>query len=430
MHKKVLVLILAFLVSLNLFSFKIYAQEEDVMIRIGLYFASTAKDTVNIGSSAGMNIIGADGAVYTINEAKTLPVSKAVGGFLVGDVGIILGDKLEIKPLDGAYIEIENAKYRGYVELLRQDGSDMTVINVVNLEEYLYSVVGKEMSPSFNIEALKAQAVCARNYALTNMDKYKKYNFNLCNTQNSQVYLGVSAEHPNTIKAVEETRGVVAVYDGKLANLFFFASSGGRTENSENVWTTPLPYLKGVDDPYENPDEATRANWTVEISKEDVKKKLADRGIDIGDILDIVITKRTENDRVYSLKFIGTNGEKEVFKENARNILGLYNQNFIIKKNDAVFYDISGKAVPGNSYALTAGGKAQVLSILYVLGKDGIKEYKSEPSDKFTFVGKGWGHGVGMSQWGAKGMADNGFTYDQILKHYFTGVEIVDAYNR
>ena len=261
----------------------------------------------------------------------------------------------------------------------RENGGNITVINVIDVESYLYSVVGKEMSPSWNIEALKAQAVCARTYAMKNLGKYKSYGFDLCTTQASQVYDGVIAEYPSTIRAVRETAFQVVRYEGKPCEVFYFSSSGGVTESVENVWGTPYPYLKSVEDPYENPAEASKSSWSVKFTKEELKIKLAAKDVNIGDILDIKVTEAAPSGRATALTFYGTEGEWTAVRDKTRTTLSLNSQNYII--------------IP-------------------------------EEDGTFTFDGKGWGHGIGMSQWGAKGMADQGFTYSEILNWYFTDVEV------
>lgn len=277
------------------------------------------------------------------------------------------------------YIKINGTQYRGSLRFVRQEGSDMTVINWLPLEQYLYGVVPKEVTATWNIEAVKAQAVLSRSYAAANMNKYAKYGFNLDNTTNSQAYPGMSIEHPQSNRAVDETRGQVVTYEGKAVPVYYFATSGGHTEDVENVWGgEALPYLRGVEDPYENPEEATNANWTKTFTKAEVKDKLAASGVSIGDIVSIEVTEYSEAGRALNTKIMGTEGEKEYKFENIRYPFGL----------------------PSHMFTVALEG------------------------DTFTFTGKGWGHGAGLSQWGAKGMAEQGFTYQEIIKHYFTGVEI------
>ncbi len=277
------------------------------------------------------------------------------------------------------YIAINGTQYRGNLRFDRRTDSDMTAINYVGLEEYLYGVVPKEVTPTWNAEVVKAQAVMARSFAASNMNKFASYGFNLDDTTTSQVYAGVAAEHPSSNAAVDATAGQVVTYQGEAVPVYYFATSGGHTESVENVWGgEALPYMRGVPDPYENPEEATNYTWTKTLSKEEVKQALADSGVNIGDITAIEVLSYSDAGRALSTRITGTEGTKDYAYENIRFPFGL----------------------PSHQFTVTLEG------------------------DTFTFTGKGWGHGAGLSQWGAKGMADNGYSYDQIIKHYFTGVEI------
>ncbi len=128
---------------------------------------------------------------------------------------------------DMGKISFNKYKYRGYIGLKRFTASDPTVINYINMEQYLYGVLPYEISPKWPIEAQKAQAVAARNYALTNKDKHKKYGFDVCNTIDCQVYVGSNVETPLSNSAVDLTKGIYLKYNGKLAQTVFHSNSGG-----------------------------------------------------------------------------------------------------------------------------------------------------------------------------------------------------------
>jgi len=350
---------------------------------------------------------------------------------LSGDTIIIAVDDInrhaEIASVSGS-ISLNSVPYRGALRFVRSSGNDMAAINVLGLEEYLYSVVPKEVSASWNEEVLKAQAIAARTFTITNLNKFKNYGFNLDNTTASQVYGGINAEHPRTTAAVDATRGEIVLYDGKPANIYYHATSGGKTANSEDVWSASLPYLRSVEDPYENPDEATYARWSVTYTKEELKNILSSRGVEIGDIKDVSV--KYSDGRAVQLTFVGTSGSKTYSKDNIRVPLSLKSTNFVLTKQSPETEPKQFFADYGNS------GKNRFNSIGNFIssyaGKLSEKTGTSSASQEaepltFTFSGGGWGHGVGMSQWGAKGMADSGFTYKEILTHYFTGVQ-VDIY--
>lgn len=331
---------------------------------------------------------------------------------------------------------INNKKYRGSVLFKRSDNNNMTVINRVGLDEYLYGVVPKEMSGGWPIEALKAQAIACKNYAIMNMGKYKKYGFDLTDDTFSQAYGGYDLEHPNSNRAVDETRGQIMVYNGRVISALYHSNSGGKTEDSENVWSNKVSYLRGVEDKYSL--GYPRDNWSVTMTKEDIKSKLLKDNVDIGTITDIKIEELSRNDRVIKLKFIGSSGEKEYTKNSARSILKLDSNYYsIVKGRDSggndVFYIYSTdkneeKRSLSNMYAITSDGVKDISNNtnIYLMGNNDTRQLNlgSIVSDEYTINGHGWGHGVGMSQWGAKSMAEQGFSYEDILKHYYTGIEI------
>jgi stage II sporulation protein D len=202
-------------------------------------------------------------------------------------------------------------------------------------------------------------------------------------TTSSQVYEEGSV--PEIIReAVDETSGQVITYDDEVACAYFFSTSGGHTESSENVWSGKLGYLRGVEDSYE-PEIANNTNWSVTYTRAELKKMFPS----LGTITDIEITELSENDRVTELVITGSKGSKTLTKNSIRTPFG------------------------------TSKLKSQWFEVYF---EDG----------EATFEGHGFGHGVGMSQYGAMGMAAEGFTYDEILKWYYTDIEILgfDEYNK
>ena len=420
--KKILILIS---VLILLFSVSSYAQDfsgtEYETIKIGLFFDSTAKKSVTLNCDSGF-IIG-----YTTSDLEFIEVSQTEQTelyILIDDDGFLNvsgiyqnteGYPLEFYSFDNI-IKVNGSAYRGFI-ILKQTGLSFSVINEVNIEEYLYSVIGKEMSPSWHKEALKAQAICARTYAINNWKKYASKGFNLCATQMSQVYPGVSNETQSTIEAVEETRGQIVKYDGKIAQTFFYSSSGGKTANVKYVWGSNFPYLVSVDDIYEDAKEA-KSNWTVTITKGEIETKLKNAGVDIGSVKGIKIDK-VDNGTVYSVIIKGTKGEYTLKNEKTRTFLGLKSQ----------YYTLLGSENPDASIEKTADSFNSFIkdNALNLLKAEGIqKETLSTfvETDTFTFSGHGWGHRIGMSQFGAKKMAEAGFSASEILTYYFPGTTV------
>lgn len=339
---------------------------------------------------------------------------------------------IRIIPLDGN-AKIDSKEYRGYYEFYRDEKSDMAAVNVVGIEEYLMGVVPKEVSASWHAEAVKAQAIVARTYAITNMTKFKSYGFNVDNTASSQVYGGVSAEHELSNDAVLKTAGKLVMYEGNPAEVFFFSSSGGMTESVENVWGgTPRPYLVSVEDSYENPIEASYSSWNITLSPEKVAEKLLNAGVDVGEVTDITLDETTAAGRSLKTTVHGTNGSHTLTFEKARTTLGLYSNMFTISReggeNPAVAVLIGNETKSLSPEGLTVqsvDGKKTLNGSVSVIGSNSSKTYtKTNGTGNFIISGKGWGHGIGMSQWGAKGMAEAGFSAEEIITHYFKGTEV------
>ncbi|NMB33076.1 MAG: SpoIID/LytB domain-containing protein [Clostridium sp.] len=328
----------------------------------------------------------------------------------------------------------DSKRYRGRIEVQRFLGSDMTLINVLPMEEYLYGVVPCEIQAGSHPEALKAQAVAARTYTVNNLKKYERLNFNMCATTYSQVYRGFNGEAGATSKAIDDTRGEIVTYEGKPASIFYFSSSGGKTEDVKNVWGSDgYPYLVSVEDKYES-GKSWHYNWENSFTAQRIKEIMVGRGFNIGDILGIHITKRSEAGRAVEVVLRGSKGERVYKNSLTRDFLSLDSQWYdIITDADTL---VKKNELPPSRIQI-AGKKIMTATGLKTLdtSKKTVKALLTEGATKiipltptvYTFKGKGWGHAVGMSQEGAKGMAEAGFTYDKILTHYFTGTKVEQA---
>ena len=269
-------------------------------------------------------------------------------------------------------------------------------VMVIDFEEYLKGVVASEMPAEFNTEALKAQAVSARTYLLYRLKKYpdgqpEHTEAPVCTDIHCQVwssndelikshYDGWYENYWGKIEgAVESTKGQVLTYDGKIIEPLYHSTSGGRTENSEDVFSAAVPYLRSVESPYEG--ESPRLNSSVKITTSEFIDKI---------------------ESVY--------GEMNMTESN-----------------------LDEKIVLGE---VSEGGKIKTLIIdnTEISGRD-MRALFNLNSTNFSFIQSGseieilttgYGHGVGMSQWGAEGMANKGYNYKEILKHYYTGIKIVN----
>lgn len=327
-------------------------------------------------------------------------------------------------------LKVNGKRYRNYIEIRRYTDSDLTLINILNIEEYLYGVVPSEIEADAPIEAVKAQAVAARTYTYQNLNKYSKWGFDLTDTVSSQVYNGYDAERANSNRAVDETRGKKIMYNGKLAQVFYFASSGGMTANVKEVWGSEIPYLVSVPDPYES-ETARNYIWEKTLSADEIKKTLYLSGVDIGDIVSVSAEGYSSSGRVTELKITGTKGSVTYYRQDTRMIFSLNSQMYTIQSAGNVVVrgtDGSLKTIAlDDRYVISGSGISKLSSsssTVSVIGSDNNKRSIAIASNSYTFSGRGWGHGVGMSQEGAKGFARQGYTYEEILKHYFQGVTI------
>lgn len=335
------------------------------------------------------------------------------------------------KQQNNPYVFSANSKqYRGYLEIRRYTGSDLTLINIVDLEQYLYGVVPAEIESDAPLEAVKAQAVAARTFALKNLGKNSKWGFDLTDSTSDQVYKGYDGERAYSNQAVDETKGKKMLYNGVPASVFYFASSGGMTASAKDVWGSDVPYLVSVSDPYES-EIASRAVWEKTLTAEQIKKTLFISDVEIGDILSVSAEEYTSSGRVNALRITGTEGSITYYGTDTRTLFGLNSQKYSIQSAGNVVV----KAADGSLKTLALDGRTVVSAAgtgvlsaksttLAAVGSGNFVGKINMSSNTYILNGRGWGHGVGMSQEGAKGFARQGYTYDQILKHYFTGITV------
>jgi len=425
--KRIFIMIFMFCCFFNM-SFAVTVPDT---ISVGLSYGSKAVESFEISASSGLRIsdVGkmkgeitvskkGNSKLTFVSDSKTKTVEAEDEGITISVVE------------DDEFITYNGIQYRGELVLYRFSDSDITVVNVVDLEEYLYGVVPKEMSTGHPIEALKAQAVAARTYACESMGKYKKWNFDVTNTTSDQAYGGVNAEKEDTTKAINKTSGEVVTYDGKIVSTPFFSTSAGYTEASENVWNSPMPHLVAVEDEYQAKD-AAYTSWKVTYTKDEIEDLLKSKKI--GELLSVNIVEKTPSNAVLKLEFVGEDDTYTIEKEKARTFFSLRSQFYDIETNNTVTVlsadgETKQKALTQVYYATDKKAKkfSKDLSKVTVKALDDTKKY-SLNCDEYIFNGSGWGHGVGMCQTGAIGMAKEGFTYDEILKWYYTDTEIKEG---
>ena len=413
--KKAIIFLTVFSLFFTLLSISVYA-DDNTTVDIGLFYGSSAKSSVKISYNETDITVTADEVSEEVEYGREKILDEE-------------GNEVETDSV----VSVDGKKYRGSIILRKNSDGMLTVINRVDIEDYIASVTAIEMSPSFNLEALKAQAVCARTYAMKNMGKHKKYGFDLCSTTDCQAYKGVSAESETTNVAAQETAGQIMTYDGEVIDAVYSATSGGWTEDVKNVWGSDIPYLAAAEDKYESKD-VFGSSWVKEISVEKATEIMNDKECDLGTVTDIVVEEQTERGVVTKLKVVGTKGEKVFKRESCRLAFGsvVLSQAFSVTPiyDDALkekMYIYGGKTISGKVSVLSADGIFDMMIDKASLLGDKPKNFTDKqtlPATGFVFEGRGYGHLVGLSQNGANGMAEAGFTHDEILKHYYKGIEL------
>ncbi|XGB41464.1 MAG: SpoIID/LytB domain-containing protein [Nodosilinea sp. LVE1205-7] len=333
-----------------------------VQMRVAI---AAAQAQVSLGSSTAAVVKNSQGqSLGQIPQGQSLTVTSDHDQL---HLGAFQGQALWVEPSNNGQILINNRGYRGRVLVVPQENR-VTAVNWVDLEAYLYSVLGGEMPTSWPQEALKAQAVAARSYALYQRERNRTNLYDVDSNTDSQVYRGLATEATSTIAAVDATRGQVLTYRGQVIEAVFHASSGGMTENVEDIWPQALPYLRSVPDFDQN---SPVFRWSQTFSMGEFQQRVPG----LGRLVGVLNPRTTPQGRVLSVELQGAEGQRRFSGTELRQALGLKSNLFTIT---------------------TVGDTVQV-------------------------EGRGYGHGLGLSQWGARNLALGGYRYFQILAHYYQG---------
>ena len=284
-----------------------------------------------------------------------------------------------------AVITVNGRSYRGTLTLRARSSGFVDVIEQVGLEEYLYGVLPREVGVDWPADALKAQAVVSRTYVAANLGKYADRGYDITSDVYTQVYGGLDDENPAASEAVDATQGEILVdAQGAPILAFFHSSCGGRTENPAYVWEDlkdPPDYLESVRDSYCKDDPYN--HWHLDISAETLRLRLRRAGYRVGTPRTISIDKRSPSGRAWVIAVAWAQGQK---------------------------------LIPGNKFRLAIGPDQLRSTLLSEIRRDG---------KMFHFEGSGWGHGVGLCQWGARGRALAGQSYAKILSAYYPRARLV-----
>ncbi len=388
-------------IAFGLLSLDSYAANQK--IRVGLVSQSYNAIKFASSSKGGIFVEQADNFVKVADiSPRQFCSAKNKNGTLEilvdGKKVVTIKGKVIIKSIDinttyEPLIFADTKWYRGQIEIFPspKNAKSITVVNSLPLEEYLYGVVPSEMPASWPLEALKTQAVAARTYAIKNAGQFSSDGFDILPTTMSQVYEGAEAETPNSNKAVDETKNKIITYDSKVINAYYSSGAGGMTENGLDAWGNDLPYLKSVEDyDFDSP----KYTWYKHITNEDIQNFVKkEYKVVLGKITNISVLETTKSGRAKTVKIKGTKSSIDVNPKKMR---------LALKLNSTLFQVTV--AEPGTI----------------------IEEKKIIVPELFLFSGKGFGHGSGMSQYGARFLAKSGKTFDDIIKHYYSGVQISD----
>lgn len=444
-------------------------------VRVGCFATQSAAESAKsaVASAAGVSV---SASTPSANATCVLTSSGQVKFEFENGTSSYLG----LRPAGSGdvYMRADNNYIYEGAFMYKRSGNLITVINMIGLETYIEGVLPYEISSSWHIEAQKAFAIAARSYAMGNRGKhYTSYGFDLCCTTNCQVYRGAGSVNDTVKSAVAATAGEILMYNGKVATLYYSSSTGGCTVSAEDCWGgTGAPYLTAVSTPWERYASYSNGLWTAEVSPAELCEYLRGKGYTTltGSIASVTVAERAKNsDYVKSLKITDTSGNSVTITntDKVRTTLSQYlkSANFVVGRGSVAYtvskVTASTENLPYSSQnmssfnVMTATGKilAEISGAAkiatgsgtldsaspyeYVITADSVNgggdtvvsgyktEYSTETaiassSGNFIFAGKGWGHGVGLSQYGTKDLAEFGYTYDRILEAYVPAADI------
>lgn len=410
----------------------------EYVVRVGCY-GSQGEAEAEAGRYGGRAVRSAStGVIVTRTKTTDILFEFDCGGVLA----------LGVRP-SGQETWFKGYKYSGGFEYPRVTGGNLNVVNVVDLEEYVKGVIPYEMGGDWPLAALEAQAVCARTFVQGHAKHLSANGFDVCNGVDCQVYngrgSGGAAPSETSDRAVENTAGECIYYNGTLVqDAVYHASDGGATEDGANVWGTETGYLKGKIDPYEAQTTVPNNSYSVTYTASELSWILDQKGYSVGTVRDAYVSEYTSMGNVKQVTFVGSGGTKTVTGDTCRTIF--YSSTYQ-KSVSSMRFDING----GRGSGVYVNGTGQLASLdgvsvisgsgivgtlrgdtVSVISSSGTSTVSAggRPSGgggstgNFVITGTGNGHNVGMSQYGAKAMAELGYSYKEILNFYYTDITI------
>ncbi len=316
------------------------------------------------------------GSKLTRTSLKATPLGVQLGA------REFLGRGIRIEPKQDRDLTLDQIRFRGFIDVLKDPANSLYAINTLDIEKYLYGVLPHEVAHWWPLEALKAQAIAARTYALYQVQVSRTQEYDVKSTTSSQVYGGSTRERLRPKAAVDTTRGKVLSFEGKIFPAYFHATCAGVTAAAKELWKIDLPPLRGgVQCGYCR--VSPHIQWQSRVPLAQVEEKMNKNGRPVGRVLKIEPASQTPSGRVGSLRIAGTAGEALMAAKDFRIWLG-------------------GDKIRSTHFAVTI------------------------QDDLAVFDGRGWGHGVGLCQWGAFGQALLGHNFQQILQFYYPESQIID----
>jgi stage II sporulation protein D len=351
-----------------------YAQSADQTIRVKIFPDALVFNVVIKGDYVVKE--GTSDRILNYGKKFKAKVAGYKGGILLAG-RYLAANNIFFKPSNPQEpIEVNGRRFKGGLAVIKRDNGLLSVINYLGLEDYVKGISVREISHYWPVEALKAEVVVFRTFALYRVEQFKKKEWDVTDDVFSQVYGGVESERYRITEAVDKTKGEVLNYDGKILPAFYHSTCAGATEDASVLWNIDLPPLKGVACGFCK--DSPHFSWKTVISKEKIRGLWEKQGQKIGMVKEVVIAGRDKAGRVINLDIVTDEKDIEIAAKDFRNLIGpdsIKSTNFKISANNG----------------------------------------------DLIFEGLGWGHGVGLCQWGAYFMAKFGSDYLKILDFYYPG---------
>ena len=333
-------------------------------------------ESLTLASPQGLIITTNGDEEYSNGRSVTIFVGSNGGGLMV-DGRRTLAERVELRGRNGEII-LNGMTLPGRV-IVRRQSNRLLVVNELDIEEYLKGVVPVEMNPAWHLEALKVQAIAARTYAIYQMRQGGKKDFDILASTKDQVYRGRNNVHPTVLRAVEQTRNLILTYGGLPIFAAYSSTAAGTTEDAMYVWSMDLPYLKGVECPFDM--DSPHYQWRTDVALPHLERRLREEGFPVGIIASIDPASFSRSGRVAQVRILHSDGELFLRGEDLRRIVG-----YTVLSSTMFDFELAGLRI--------------------------------------QFTGRGAGHGVGLCQWGAKVLAERGYSAETILDYYYPGTEI------